>query len=321
MPWFLGIDAGGTHTRALVVHGESGQVGHGSAGPGNLRAQPLEQTLRSLELAMASALGAAGLHARELGGACLGLAGLRTEADAERLRAGLAPFGLGGALVLTNDLAIAHRGSLEGEAGVHLIAGTGAAAYGRNAAGEEARAGGWGWRIDDGGSAYWLGIRALEQAVRQADGRAPRGGLLTALLDLWEVREPDALLPLVYDADPLRARERIAGLAKLVCALAEVGDEPSGQILDAGAEELARMAQSVARRLGLDAWKCPVAITGGVGEAPAYAPRLALALRRFLPVAALRSAAYRPLAGAVLTAVDAAGEPVTPGLLKALHTV
>ena len=51
--------------------------------------------------------------------------------------------------------------------GVIVIAGTGSIAYGRNAQGASARAGGWGSAISDEGSAHWIG-RSAAVAMRNA---------------------------------------------------------------------------------------------------------------------------------------------------------
>ena len=63
-----------------------------------------------------------------------------------------------------------------------LVAGTGSVAYGRNAAGKTARAGGWGYLAGDEGSAYWIGREALAALALALDGRGPPTALLTMLL-------------------------------------------------------------------------------------------------------------------------------------------
>ena len=55
--------------------------------------------------------------------------------------------------------------------------GTGSIAYGRNARGEAARAGGWGYVLGDEGSGYWIGRAALRAVLREADRRGPTTAL------------------------------------------------------------------------------------------------------------------------------------------------
>ena len=57
--------------------------------------------------------------------------------------------------------------------GVALISGTGSFAFGRNAGGDTARVGGWGFRFGDEGSGYALAVAGLRAACRWADGRGP----------------------------------------------------------------------------------------------------------------------------------------------------
>ena len=60
---------------------------------------------------------------------------------------------------VVSDAETALYGAHGGGPGVIVIAGTGSIALGRNAAGREARAGGWGWLVDDAGSAFAIGLR------------------------------------------------------------------------------------------------------------------------------------------------------------------
>ena len=64
-------------------------------------------------------------------------------------------------VVVVNDALVALEAAIPGGPGVVIISGTGSIAYGRNAAGEAARAGGWGYVLGDEGSGYWIGRAAL----------------------------------------------------------------------------------------------------------------------------------------------------------------
>ena len=73
--------------------------------------------------------------------------------------------------------------------GINLVAGTGSIAYGRNDAGEEARAGGWDERFSDEGSCYWLGMKSLELFFsKESDGRAEKGALLEIFRNRFELK-------------------------------------------------------------------------------------------------------------------------------------
>jgi N-acetylglucosamine kinase-like BadF-type ATPase len=72
-----------------------------------------------------------------------------------------------------HDCRIALAGGLSGRPGMVQIAGTGSSTFGVNASGESWRAGGWGQLISDEGSGYWLGVQAMQTAVRAFDGRLP----------------------------------------------------------------------------------------------------------------------------------------------------
>ena len=131
-----------------------------------------------------------------------------------------------------------------------IISGTGSIAYGRNAAGEAARSGGWGYVLGDEGSGYWIGRAALRAVLRAADLRGPGTLLTQMLLDHFQVSQPQLLLHEVYHHHLKPAA--IGALASCVQTAFSEGDEAATGILRGAADELEGAALSVARRLGSD---------------------------------------------------------------------
>ncbi len=95
------------------------------------------------------------------GAICLGMAGVDRARDAEIIRGILRRIGHRAQVIVVNDALIALEAGVPGMPGTVVIAGTGSIAYGRNAEGRGARAGGWGYVLGDEGSGYWLGRLAL----------------------------------------------------------------------------------------------------------------------------------------------------------------
>src|SRR5258706_3655880 len=115
--------------------------------------------------AVGAALRAAGIAEAMFEAACLGLSG--GPADKEALVRELVHAQK---YSVTNDAVIALVGATAGEPGVIAIAGTGSIAFGRNAEGRPARAGGWGDAFGDAGGAFDLVRRAGRPGVRPGDG-------------------------------------------------------------------------------------------------------------------------------------------------------
>ena len=173
----LGVDAGGTHTRALVLAGE-GRTGMGQAGPANWTTLGPERCAHAIAEAAGLALRAAGAPASALARVCVSMAGFYPPWHEAEARAAISAALPGPSLRLVPDLIAAWAGATGGSAGVVLVAGTGAVAYGRDSAGRAARAGGWGPLYGDEGGGYWIGCEALRAVSRALDERAQlRGGM------------------------------------------------------------------------------------------------------------------------------------------------
>jgi len=309
MEIFLGIDGGGTATRALLCDGAGRGLGAGLAGLSNYHHAGWDDAARAVATAVIRARTAAGAGDTPLAGVFLGLAGVSTPDAAARWRAIAVQQGwveTAAAAGVDHDIRIALAGGLSGRPGIALIAGTGSAGYGRNAAGETWKAGGWGSLLDDGGGGYWLGAQALAAAVRADDGRGPPttlGARALARLAVPSLRE--AMTRMI--AGTLR-RHEVAQVAADVLAAADAGDEVAQRLLERGAAELALMAGAVARRI-FPAGDPEIVVTGTTGQHPGYAPVIARALAREVPAGRVVPAELPPVAGAVLLALQQAGRP------------
>ena len=134
-------------------------------------------------------------------------------------------------------------------AGIVLISGTGMICIGRNAKGREHRCGGWGWRLDGGGSAYDIGLHGLQLSLRMADGRVPESALRTALWNALHCTSASALKALA--AGPHLSVADLARLAPLVEASATSGDRQALAVLNHSAASLAEAVSAVATPLAL----------------------------------------------------------------------
>jgi N-acetylglucosamine kinase-like BadF-type ATPase len=255
----IGVDGGGTKTHALVADLSGRVLGRGAAGPSNVQAVGAEATYTALDAVVAAALADADVSGPPAS-ICLGMAGAGRAAD-RALIEGWATSRFPGAVVrvVHDGQLVLAAGTPEGW-GVAVISGTGSLAYGENAAGRSARAGGWGYLLGDEGSGYAIGLAALRAVARAADERGRATALTEAVLGHWSLEVPQALIRHVYGGGV--KREDIAALVPVVLKVAQ-DDAVARAILEDAGRELALAAQAVIERLALPA-PVPCALAGGV---------------------------------------------------------
>jgi N-acetylglucosamine kinase-like BadF-type ATPase len=303
--YFLGVDGGQSSTTA-VIGDELGRIaGWGSAGPCNhvSTVDAKEKFLRVMRECVSQAAVRAGLSTNEgrwrFKGACFGLSGgpadkaalLAEVIDAEHLN-------------VTDDARIALAGATNGAPGIVVIAGTGSIAFGQNARGETARAGGWGYIFGDEGGAFDIVRQALRAIVREHEGWGGRTALTPALLEAGGAEDANELLHAFYT--PEWPRPRVAALASVVNRIAEDGDPIASGILESAARELALLAGAVRRQLWGEGESIRVAWVGGVFQS-------AMLMERFRALITLdekttcAAPEHGPAIGALLLARRAAG--------------
>src|SRR5581483_2400367 len=295
----LGIDAGGTKTVCLLAD-ERGAIVSEGRGPGaNLHTAGELALEKVLHEVMETALGDRPIAPAAI---CIGMAGVDREDEARTVRAIMRRLGHRSRVVVVNDALIALVAGAGGDAGIVIIAGTGSIVYGRNAAGEAARAGGWGHMIGDEGSGYWIGREALASVMRAADGRGPATELSGEILSHFGVDDVSRLPRIVYDREAPRAA--VAELGPLVQRIADAGDAVATRILERAADELVLAAGSVASRLEMRGDPFTFFLAGGAFR---VVPRLMADVERRLEEVAPRATARRldvePAMGAVWLAL------------------
>jgi glucosamine kinase len=260
MSYFLGFDGGGTKTDCILLDAKGAVVGEGRGGPANPLRSGYEGTFSSLHDASAQAIAAAKIRAAEVTGACAGLAGAGRQSVVRRILGFLAEEFPRAMTQVVTDYEVALEGAVGEGPGVVLIAGTGSVAYGRNAAGETARAGGYGPWIGDEGSAFEIGRRAVSAVARTRDADAPLTLMTQMIADALECPDwDDLMLRAIKSPDDVFPK-----LFPVVAAAANSGDSAAKEILFASAIGLGNLAMIVVRRLGMKAQHFPLVKCGGV---------------------------------------------------------
>ncbi|SKB34325.1 BadF-type ATPase [Arthrobacter sp. 31Cvi3.1E] len=248
----IGLDIGGTKTRGVRFQDDE-PVRDETSGSANVQNVSREQAAANL----AELFGKIG--GGRIDQVYAGAGGIDTQEDAQALADLIAPHAPGARITVVHDsrLLLAAGGA---GTGVAVIAGTGSAAWGKNDAGEEARAGGWGYLLGDEGSGYWLGREAVRHSLRRMNQGLEPDRLSRALLDSCGVDEPGKLIALFHSPDT--GRRYWAQQARLVVEAADAGDEASQAMVVQAGRDLADLAGQATRQLGLNG---PVILGSGLG--------------------------------------------------------
>src|SRR5947209_8553683 len=241
MPLYLGIDAGGTKTDCAVSNGAE-LLGQATGASAKLARVGKEKARENLQSVVRQACEVAGVAPNDIQHVCIGMAGASLAEAVNWAQQTIRELIPDSTIYVAGDHVIAHRAAFGTSPGVLVISGTGSIAFGRNQAGETARAGGWGPNVSDEGSAFWVGREAVSAALHAYDAGADNG-LLTVLSKAWSV-EPEEMVRMANAAEP-----RFAELASHVVDAAEKGNAAARDIATRAGKALASLGGDVIRHL------------------------------------------------------------------------
>lgn len=313
--WVIGVDGGGSKTAALLAgvdaQGDVVILGRGRGGPSNLRLAGKEQSLESLEQAIAEAMAAAGVSGRKLDYAVLALAG-STSPDVQRdVAAWAEQYGLAEQVEIVHDVAPVLAMGAGGDKGVALIVGTGSVAVGIDAEGQYVLKGGWGHWFGDKGSGFYLGYKALAAVAEASDEIGPETVLSELVLKSLGTVDPRSILEKVLSGGD--ARREVAALAPVVLEAAGKNDVVALRIVSHAVSEAAKLVTAVVKSLGLEQ-DYPLAIAGGVICGSQYfRDELGRQLMLTHPAPSGVTLVEKPVLGCLKIAADRLMNPAPPG--------
>src|ERR1700722_7916825 len=309
--YFLGFDGGGTKTDCYLVDAEGTVLHRATAGPSNPLRAGYAKAWFTLSDAADFVLERQHLKADDIRGICAGIGGAGRDTVARRIATFLERAFPSATVLVTTDLAItldAAVGDSKAE-GVILVVGTGSAAFGRDAKGKTARAGGRGPWFSDEGSAFDIGRRALAAVVRAEENRGPQTALSAKMLKWlgctegarvldWVVKNPDDVFPRIFP---------------LVGELGDKGDAVACEILTTAAASLGDLAHSVIGKLDLQDRDIVLAKAGGTtGRSKFFDAAIDADLARLVPRARIVPLRMKPAEAAARMAINLPKRQNTP---------
>ena len=256
----LGIDGGGTRTRASIVDGDRvlAHAENGSIKRLRVGAEAAEANLRALLKDVFAQAGVSGVDAATCGVASATMPGVT-----EWITDVFNDFGVARSEVVGDEV-IALDAAFHGGPGILQIAGTGSNTIGRAPDGSRESAGGWSSRLGDEGSGYWIGVNSVRRALHAYDREQPTR-ILDTVGEIWGTPDIDDLINL-GDSTP---GPDFAALAPAINELAEAGDPVALGVLKQASDDLVDfvlVVRAKLRRKHSIACEVPVAWTGGVVE-------------------------------------------------------
>ena len=251
---FAGWDGGGTKTRVVCLSEGGGLFAQADFGSLNPNGSPESEVRATVSRALQWMAG--------LGECCalaVSVAGVSNPQTATLLYRLLAENGYHGPLRLAGDQESALCGAV-GEVGAVLVAGTGSVCFGKNADGQIARCGGYGYLVDDEGSGYAIGRDILSTVLRARDGRIPSTRLSALVSEQPGWEDFPALMQNLYNSN--FEKSKVAALAPL--AIAAGDDAAAQQIILKASRELTLLATTVIDQLHLENER--LAFTGSILE-------------------------------------------------------
>ena len=232
---FLGVDGGGSNTRALLIDQNGDRISEGKSFGSNPHNGGYPQAASNINEAVQTALETAAPAQLKIESAFCGIAGIRNTEEQELLAKELQhfPWAQSVSLEINHDVSIAYAAVLGTEPGITLICGTGSSCLGKDLSGKTILTSGRTEIIDDPGSGYAIGLEAIE------------AGLVQELSN---------------------SRSDIAKLAPKVITLALNGMPAAQNILNGNADSLVKLIQETHSQIKLgDAFN--LGIIGGLGSA------------------------------------------------------
>ncbi|QSB12005.1 hypothetical protein JTI58_10555 [Lysinibacillus fusiformis] len=247
--YIIGVDGGGTRTRA-VIGTRKGEVLAFVEGAGtNMKSTPPDEVRLQIIQLLAQLLQKIDATKNDISAVFLCVAGGDRQVDKERWEQWISFLFPASAfkITITNDAVAGLTSGTFTQQGLVVIAGTGSIVYAVGKNYQASRVGGWGYLLGDEGSGYYIGQEALRFITRHYDAFGVNEDLFTAtILNQLALKNPTEIITHVYEH--LQPRVLIASLARVVLRLAEQNNDRAKKIIGQAAHHLVQFIQIMLKK-------------------------------------------------------------------------
>jgi N-acetylglucosamine kinase-like BadF-type ATPase len=261
---FVGIDGGGTKTKVIAIDENMNVVFESLTGPTSIDTVQEETIYDNLK----SAFKDFDYKSNAIKAVFAGLGGIVFDQDEKKVENIIRSVINSEPEILIkakNDMVTALFSGLSYEKGMSMICGTGMVVYGVNNS-KNHKAGGWGHREGELGSAYHLGKELIMHTVRAFDGRKDLDDLAKECAKNIGMEETADIINIMNEI--FDSRTIIASLAPIVTKHANLGNSEAKRICDSATDELTLAVKAVYEKLDFD--EVTLVIVGSLGNSSGY---------------------------------------------------
>jgi N-acetylglucosamine kinase-like BadF-type ATPase len=245
---WIGIDGGGTKTKAFIINSEGTLLAESINGSSNQNSVGFKGATDTLKALCEELVSSTKRSPADVRGICAGLSGCDRENDKQQFTAFFKSLYSEAFVLMYNDGVLAlSSGTLGVLHGIVIISGTGSIAVGfhEKKGKQQFRASGWGPLLGEEGGGYMMGNDCLIAVARAADGRGPATALSALVMKKLDLAKPEDLIAWRY-ADMSFARP--ASVTPLLFEAASQDDKVAFDILKKSVNGLCESIESVHRQ-------------------------------------------------------------------------
>jgi glucosamine kinase len=255
--FYLGIDAGSSSTKWMVVDNSGTEVARGRSLPVDGHIYREESTLRWNELLVEIKNNIE----EPIAAIYAGVTGASDFSEENRAIVDLISMHFPKSVIkVVMDVALGYRAMIREYDGIYVYAGTGSVAVYQDTHGLHRTIGGWGYLLGDEGAGYWIAISALREILFEIEAGVHKSRL-GEIVDIGGKKPTYAEIKRLVYGSP---RREVAALAKGVIELAGKGDEKALSILQMAAQHLANLVWRTRTALGSSSG--PIVFGGGIAR-------------------------------------------------------
>ncbi len=300
MNYFIGIDGGGTKTKAVLVDENLNIINEGIGGPSNFLVFDINNVSDSILELLCNLTNEAHMSLNDIQSILIGTAGAGRRDDAQRLKDTVFQKAKEKKIDMNDfrvesDARIALEGAFAGKPGSILIAGTGSIMFGKDMDGTIHRVGGFGRILGDEGSGFHIGRAGLSAVAKSFDGRNNGTMLIQLIKDKFNINDSVQLINEVY-----KNNFDTPKVAPLVIEAAENNDEICKDILNSEIDELLEHISAMKKLINEDVLS--ISLIGGTITSDNYYANLFHSRIKEISNVKLKDAELSPHMGAAFMA-------------------